>query len=86
MGFYNFDNSKTSCEWGFYLGEKNLPAGTGKIMGRMALNYAFTAYRELITIKAEAKKSNPRSIQFHHDLGFEIIKEDDATLYFIKHI
>lgn len=86
MGFYNFDESQTCCEWGFYLGVKNLPKNTGKIMGRMALNYAFTTYCELNTIKAEAYKKNPRSIQFHIDLGFEKIKEDDVTLYFTFNI
>jgi len=67
--FSRIDYHNGLCFWGFYLGEENLPKGTGTIMGFLALDYAFEnlGIRKLI---GETLAFNTASIKFHKRLGF----------------
>ena len=63
------DHRLGSCSWGFYLGEENLPPGSGSAMGAAALDMIF---RELglTEVLGEAIETNEGSIAFHRKLGF----------------
>ncbi|MCD5406412.1 MAG: UDP-4-amino-4,6-dideoxy-N-acetyl-beta-L-altrosamine N-acetyltransferase [Desulfotomaculum sp.] len=67
--FTNIDKICNRCLWGFYLGEEDLPPGTGAIMGFLGLEYAFEklGFRKLC---GEAFAFNISSTKFHKKLGF----------------
>lgn len=67
--FWDHDLQKNSVSWGFYLGYDDLPKGTGTIMGKYALDYAFFKM-EVGQVDAEVFVTNPRSIAYHEKLGF----------------
>jgi UDP-4-amino-4,6-dideoxy-N-acetyl-beta-L-altrosamine N-acetyltransferase len=75
----NIDKKNNKCKWGFYLGEEDLPKGTGTVMGYLGLEFAFDeiGFRK---ITGEVLAFNTRSIQFHEKLGFV----EEARL--IRHI
>lgn len=78
IGFYKFNEGQTSCEWGFYLGKSDLPAGTGAIMTRLGINHIFQKRPKLVEIYGEALKSNPQSIGLHKKLGFKRVQTYDV--------
>lgn len=57
------------CYWGFYLGEENLPKGTGFAMGRLALDEIFSVL-QMEKVYGEVFDFNEASIAFHRKLGF----------------
>lgn len=59
------------CMWGFYLGEADLPRGSGTTMGRLALSYAFSHF-EIDKIRAEVMAFNEPSLRYHEKLGFTV--------------
>jgi UDP-4-amino-4,6-dideoxy-N-acetyl-beta-L-altrosamine N-acetyltransferase len=63
------DRRNGICHWGFYLGETDVPRGTGAAMGRLAFRQIFEVLgiRKLI---GETFAFNVRSIDFHKRLGF----------------
>jgi len=69
-GFVNI--TRTRCpevaDWGFYLAP-NAPKGSGRELGKHALNYAFT-HLGLHKVCGQALGFNERSIIFHKRLGF----------------
>ena len=67
--FTAIDTYNSRCSWGFYLGETDLPSGTGSIMGFFALEYIFERYG-FHKICAEAFSFNEASVKFHKKLGF----------------
>ena len=67
--FSNFDQNRNRCTWGFYLGEIDVPKGTGSIMGFMALKYIFEQH-DFHKVCAEAFACNDASIRYHQRLGF----------------
>lgn len=71
-GFVNFKHlpEAASAIWGFYLAP-GVPKGTGKILGQVAMNYAFDVLI-LKNVYAEVLGFNERSIKFHHRLGFAL--------------
>lgn len=77
--FTNIDRKNNRCHWGFYLGEENLPKGTGLLMGYLGVKYAFEdlGIRKLCS---EVFAFNISSIKFHKKLGF---KEEG---FFSKHV
>ncbi|MEB3102220.1 UDP-2,4-diacetamido-2,4,6-trideoxy-beta-L-altropyranose hydrolase [Ferviditalea candida] len=77
--YTNIDRRNQKCEWGFYLGDPDLPKGTGIIMGYLGVEYAFEnmGIRKLY---GEAFAFNRASIKFHRKLGF--VQEGRLT----KHI
>ena len=58
-----------TCEWGFYLGETDVPPGTGKLMGYLALRFIFDTLG-LRKINSEVLTSNKKSLDYHCSLGF----------------
>lgn len=70
QGFVNI--TRTRCpevaDWGFYLAP-NAPKGSGRQLGKRALNYAFTQLG-LHKVCGQALGFNERSIGFHKSLGF----------------
>ena len=69
-GFVNI--TRTRCpvvaEWGFYL-SPDAPRGSGRELGKQALNYAFEQLR-LHKVCGQALDFNAGSIAFHTRLGF----------------
>ncbi len=67
--FNDIDRYHNKACWGFYVGETELPRGTGLLMGYLGLSHAFSeqAFRKICS---EALFSNPTSISFHIKLGF----------------
>ncbi|SER76055.1 UDP-4-amino-4,6-dideoxy-N-acetyl-beta-L-altrosamine N-acetyltransferase [Gracilibacillus ureilyticus] len=58
------------CYWGFYIGEKDAPKGSGTRMGRLAIEKMFTELK-LNKICAEVIATNEVSLHFHEKLGFK---------------
>ncbi|MFH1067239.1 MAG: UDP-4-amino-4,6-dideoxy-N-acetyl-beta-L-altrosamine N-acetyltransferase [bacterium] len=56
--------------WGFYLGKKNLPRGTGLIMGYLAMRLVFDELK-VHKLCSEIFSSNTTSIRLHQKLGFQ---------------
>ncbi len=82
LGFINFSNidkKNNKCYWGFYIGEKDAPKGSGTVLGLLALDLLFetVGVRKLC---AEVLACNEASLKFHHKLGF---KEEGRL---IKHV
>ena len=73
IGFVNFTNidyQNNKCYWGFYIGEKEAPKGSGKIMALLALDYIFEDFH-LRKLCSEVLEFNSKSIKFHQKLRFE---------------
>lgn len=72
IGLVSFKNSaqqNDSCVWGFYIGEINSPKGSGTVMGRLALDYAFHLLGRKMVV-GEVLSFNKISQLFHEKLGF----------------
>ena len=71
LGFVNFNEAGQDgiVDWGFYAAP-DAPKGSGRQLGRAALNYAFTQLKRH-KVCGQALTYNERSIQFHQSLGFE---------------
>lgn len=79
VNFTNIDKRNNNCYWGFYIGERNCPRGSGTVMGLLSLEYIF----EKISIRklcAEVLDFNTVSINYHKKFGF--VEEGR----FIKHV
>lgn len=63
------DNFNNKCYWGFYIGEKDAPKGSGLAMGYLALEYFFKVLR-IRKICSEVLAFNKASINYHKKLGF----------------
>lgn len=71
QGFISFQSmqSEKVAKWGFYLAP-DAPKGTGKYLGKKALNFAFGSLL-LDKVCAEVIDGNSRSKKFHKTLGFK---------------
>ncbi len=69
VGFTEINDFHERCQWGFYLGESDLPPGTGYLMGRLAMDYAFNQLK-LNRVYSYILPNNERSINYHKKLGF----------------
>ncbi|WML46077.1 UDP-4-amino-4,6-dideoxy-N-acetyl-beta-L-altrosamine N-acetyltransferase [Neobacillus sp. PS3-40] len=69
VSFKNTNSQSQTCVWGFYIGEKNSPKGSGTIMGSLALDYAFYSLN-MMKVIGEVLSFNEISQQFHKKLGF----------------
>lgn len=69
VSFKEMNYQNQTCVWGFYIGENDAPKGSGTIMGRLALDYAFyqLKMRKIIGV---VLSFNKRSEMFHQKLGF----------------
>ena len=77
--FTDIDTKNSKSNWGFYLGEENLPKGSGTAMGVLGLEYAFIQLK-IRKLCGEAFSFNNASSRFHKKLGF--VEEGR----FIKHV
>lgn len=85
VGFVHFahlDTRQNRCSWGFYIGEKNAPQGSGGIMGFLALDLIFREYR-LRKLCSEVLACNERSLRYHRKLGF--VEEGRLKEHFWRH-
>lgn len=69
VSFSRIDHSNGTCHWGFYIGRTDRPKGSGIIMGRLGIDYAFNQL-EMRKIYGEVLACNEASIGFHDRLGF----------------
>lgn len=78
----SIDFKTLACEWGFYLGEKGLPRGTGLIMGFLGLGYAFEELN-METVNAKVLASNRISLNYHQRLGFaeQDLREENLLFF-----
>lgn len=69
VSFTRFNPASGTCYWAFYLGEANVPRGSGAIMEFMAIEHAF---RELVIRKlcCEVFVFNTLVIKLHRKFGF----------------
>jgi UDP-4-amino-4,6-dideoxy-N-acetyl-beta-L-altrosamine N-acetyltransferase len=68
-GFVQFkQDEKNQAEWGFYIAPGQVK-GTGKALGRCALDYAFEN-KSFEKILGKSLPENHRSVRFHESLGF----------------
>ena len=77
MGVVNFtqiDRQAESSVWGFYIGDRQAPKGSGSIMGFLALDYAFGELG-LQTVVGESFVWNDASVRHHQRLGFREVEE-----------
>jgi UDP-4-amino-4,6-dideoxy-N-acetyl-beta-L-altrosamine N-acetyltransferase len=63
------DRVNNTCNWGFYLGETDVPKGCGTIMGFLGLEYLFETLK-IRKVIGETFVFNQASIAFHEKLGF----------------
>jgi len=67
-------------EWGFYLGERWAPRGSGAVMGKLGLRTAFTSLgaRE---VRGRVVDTNLASLRLHEKLGFDRlpVSQQDAS-------
>lgn len=56
--------------WGFYIGDKKAPRGSGTEMGILELNKIFTDF-SINKVCAEVVETNQQSMAFHEKLGFK---------------
>lgn len=67
--FTDIDYVNNRCWWGFYLGENNLPRGTGLLMGYWSMEYAFSKIK-IRKLCSNVLSKNTVSINYHKKLGF----------------
>jgi UDP-4-amino-4,6-dideoxy-N-acetyl-beta-L-altrosamine N-acetyltransferase len=75
VGIANFTglDADKKCSWGFYLGETDVPSGSGSALARRALQYAFDKLG-VEKIVGEVFAFNERSIKLHKKCGFEMME------------
>jgi UDP-4-amino-4,6-dideoxy-N-acetyl-beta-L-altrosamine N-acetyltransferase len=72
IGFVNFtdlDYKNNKGYWGFYIGERKTPKGSGKVMALLALDYIFEEYK-LKKLCSQILEFNEISIRYHLKIGF----------------
>lgn len=67
--FKEIDEQNHRCIWGFYLGESDLPRGTGLLMGYLSMEYAFNTMN-MRKVYSEVLATNTVSLSYHKKLGF----------------
>ncbi len=70
VNFTEIDQNNNRCSWGFYLGETDVPAGTGLLMGYLSMEYVFSVLN-IRKVCSQVLGSNNRSINYHYKLGFK---------------
>lgn len=70
VSFTNIDARHERCTWAFYLGETDVPRGTGSVMEFLALDHAFDriGVRKLC---CEVFAFNAGVVRLHEKFGFE---------------
>jgi len=67
--FKEIDHLHNKCLWGFYLGEPDLPRGTGILLGFHSLEYAF-GIMKIRKLCSQVLANNVTSMNYHIKLGF----------------
>lgn len=70
VNFTEIDRYNYRCDWGFYLGETDVPPGTGLLMGYLGIEYAFTVLN-IRKLCSQVLANNETSVRYHHKLGFK---------------
>jgi UDP-4-amino-4,6-dideoxy-N-acetyl-beta-L-altrosamine N-acetyltransferase len=68
--FNNIDRQHRHVEWGFYLGDSELPRGSGTVMGLLSLDYGYEQL-QMRKIYGEVLEFNLSSRKFFDRLGFQ---------------
>lgn len=78
IGFVQFSglHAEPFPEWGFYAAPE-APKGSGTVLGKLALEYAFRALHLPVLI-GRTLPDNEISIRFHHKLGFRLRDTPDV--------
>lgn len=71
MQYTNVNRENGICYWGFYLGERHLPRGTGTYLAYLGLSKAFETegFRKVC---AEVLAGNAPSYRLHKKMGFHM--------------
>jgi UDP-4-amino-4,6-dideoxy-N-acetyl-beta-L-altrosamine N-acetyltransferase len=77
----DIDNRNNKCDWGFYLGELNLPKNSGLIMGVLGLEYIFEK-KNIRKLCSQTFAFNTSGVNFHQRLGF--VKEGLLKKHVLK--
>jgi UDP-4-amino-4,6-dideoxy-N-acetyl-beta-L-altrosamine N-acetyltransferase len=67
--FTNINKKHGTCEWGFYIGEKTAPRGSGTVMGILTLDYLFNVLK-MRKLNAYVLEFNLISLNYHKKFGF----------------
>ena len=70
VNFTEIDNDNNRCNWGFYLGESDVPPGTGLLMGYLSMEYVFSVLN-IRKLCSQVLGNNEKSIKYHRKLGFK---------------
>ncbi|WP_061212748.1 UDP-4-amino-4,6-dideoxy-N-acetyl-beta-L-altrosamine N-acetyltransferase [Syntrophomonas wolfei] len=70
VNFTEIDQNDNRCSWGFYLGESDVPPGTGLLMGYLSMEYVFSVLN-IRKLCSQVLSNNKKSINYHHKLGFK---------------
>lgn len=68
--FTEIDKNNSKCYWGFYLGELEIPLGSGSVLGFLSMEYIY----EIIAIRkvcSEVLAFNEKSLNLHKKLLFQ---------------
>ncbi len=79
--FTEINQYNNRCSWGFYLGETDVPPGTGLLMGYLSMEYVF----KILNIRklcSQILSNNETSIKYHHKLGF---KDEGRLIKYVFH-
>jgi UDP-4-amino-4,6-dideoxy-N-acetyl-beta-L-altrosamine N-acetyltransferase len=79
--FTEIDRKNNRCNWGFYLGETDVPQGTGLLMGYHSMEYVFSVLN-IRKLCSQVLSSNKASVKYHHKLGFN---EEGRLLKHVVH-
>lgn len=71
LNINEIDRHSNKCSWGFYVGEKKAPKGTGLLLGYTSLEFIFNEIK-IRKLCAEVIESNKISCNFHEKLGFKL--------------
>lgn len=69
INFTDIDRKHHKSNWGFYLGETDVPRGSGTAMGILGMIEAFE-HLKIRKLCAEVLAFNEKSLRFHRRLGF----------------
>lgn len=70
VNFTEIDHDNNRCNWGFYLGESDVPPGIGLLMGYLSMEYVFSVLN-IRKLCSQVLGNNEKSIKYHRKLGFK---------------
>lgn len=82
LALSDIDSRNNKCFWAIYLGETDVPKGSGTALGLLGLEYIFEK-RKIRKLCAEVFGFNEPSLNFHKRIGF--IQEGTLQEHILKH-